>query len=68
MRRVAWFHIVIDTDDEHVANVWLATVNQALEVFAQEAADICRGRVEIIEPSTAGQSIPVGEADVPPAS
>lgn len=59
MRRVAWFHIVIDTEDEHVANVWLATVNQALEVFAQQAAEICRGQVKVVGLSEAGQSIPV---------
>lgn len=68
MRRVAWFHIVIDPENEHVANVWLATVNQALDVFARQAAAICRDKLEIVEPPEAGQSIPVEEADVPPTA
>jgi len=68
MRRVAQFYCVIDTDDEHVANVWLATVNQALDTFAHEAAGICRGRIEIVEPMDAGQLVPVEEADVPPTT
>lgn len=60
MRRVAWFHIVIDPENEEVANRWLATVNQALDVFAHQAADICQGQLTIVESSEAGQSIPVG--------
>lgn len=60
MRRVATFCIVIDPENEEVANRWLATVNQALDVFAHQAADICQGQLTIIEGSEAGQSIPVG--------
>lgn len=68
MRRIATFAIVIDTEDEEVANRWLATVNTALDSFAQQAAEICRGQLTIIAQSEAGQSVPVGEADVPPTT
>jgi hypothetical protein len=58
MRRVAWFCVVIDTEDEEVANRWLTTVNTALDTFAHQAADICQGKLSIVEVE-AGQSIPV---------
>jgi len=64
-RRVAWFHVTIECDDEEVANVWLATVNQALDNFAQQAATITSDKVKIIGPMEAGQSIPVREAHDP---
>jgi len=59
MRRVAWFCVVIDTDDEDVANRFVATVNTALDTFAHQAADICGDKLQIVEPVEAGQSIPV---------
>lgn len=68
MRRIATFCIVIDPENEEVANRWLATVNQALDVFAHQAAEICRGELTIVQVSEAGQSIPVEEADVPPTA
>jgi hypothetical protein len=59
VRRVAWFHVVIESSDEEVVNRWLATVNQAVDVFARQAADICEGKVKVIEVEAPGQSIPV---------
>ena len=59
MRRVATFHCVIDTEDEEVANRWLATVNVALDRFAHQAAEICEGKLTVVESMEAGQHIPV---------
>jgi hypothetical protein len=58
VRRVAWFCVVIDTEDEEVANRWLTTVNTAVDRFAREAADICGPELDVVEVE-AGQSIPV---------
>jgi hypothetical protein len=59
MRRVAWFCVVVDTENEEVANRWVATVTTALDTFAHQAAEICDGQLTIAEPIEAGQSIPV---------
>jgi len=59
VRRLAWFCCVIETDDEAIANHWLATVNTALDRFAHDAEKMCEGKVKIVEPMEAGQSIPV---------
>jgi hypothetical protein len=60
VRRVAWFCVVIDTDDEEVANRWLTTVATAMDRFAREAADICSDKLSVVE-TDAGQSIPVDQ-------
>lgn len=64
MRRVAWFQVVIDTEDEQVAQIWLTTVNQGLDEFARRAAEELDHRITIVEPMKAGQSIPVVEGGV----
>jgi hypothetical protein len=58
VRRVAWFCVVVDSEDEEVVNRWLATVNTAVDKFAKQAADICGDKLEVVEVE-AGQSIPV---------
>lgn len=63
MRRVAWFCVVVDSEDEEVVQRWLTTVNVAVDRFAREAADICGPSLEVVEVE-AGQSIPVEQSDV----
>lgn len=68
MRRVANFYMVIDTDDEEVAQRWLATVNVALDNFAHQAAKICAPGLSIVAPCEAGQYVMVEGEDVPPTA
>jgi hypothetical protein len=63
MRRVAWFCVVVDSEDEEVVNRWLTTVNVAVDRFAREAADICGDKLEVVE-TEAGQSIPIRDPNV----
>jgi len=59
VRRVATFHCVIESEDEEIVNRWLTAVAAALDRFAHQAAEICDGKVEIVEPMEGGQDIPV---------
>lgn len=63
MRRVAWFCVVVDSENEEVVNKWLTTVNTAVDKFARQAADICGDELSVLEVES-GQSIPIRDPNV----
>lgn len=60
MRRVAWFHLVIDTEDEEAVGRWLTVMAFALNKVAYAMGD-SHPTIKLVEPVESGQSIPVEE-------
>lgn len=62
MRRVAWFHLVVETEDEVAMGIFLTVMADAVSRIAQAAA-LEIPEIKVLDPAEAGQSIPVAEGE-----
>lgn len=63
MKRVAWFHVVIDAEDEESAVAWLNAMAELVDQCAQELSRGIEKKVKLVSVIESGQSFVLSETE-----